>query len=140
MLPVAHVAEMDVRTATELKVTCAVGSQTETMMEEMDLLFQSTLQLLVENRQLIPSVSERAPFSCFTKGADVHFYTRLLSVKMLNCVFANVSTGFATHTAKNLPTSKKGLFLLVKLRLDGPMYDRACRNGITIWDPVEVYY
>ena len=43
-LPEAYAAEMDICIATELKVTCAVGSQTETTMEEMDVLFQSTAQ------------------------------------------------------------------------------------------------
>ena len=40
----AYAAEMDVCIATELKATCAVRIQTETSMEKMDVLFQSTTQ------------------------------------------------------------------------------------------------
>ena len=102
MLPEPYAAEM---VATELKATCAVGSEKETTIEEMDVLFQSITQLLVENRQLTASAFERAPFSCFMKDVDVRFYTGLPYVKMLNGVFFPCfSWHRALHKAKNLPT------------------------------------
>ena len=105
MLPEVHAAETDVCFATELKATCAAGSQTETTVEEMDVLFQSTTHLLVEKQQLTASVSERVLFSCFTKDDDVCFYTELPSVKMLNCVFAHFSAG--TPIRQKLTPCKK---------------------------------
>ena len=136
-LPVAYTEEMlDVDSfetgGSGLALGCEVSCQTEITAVEMQSAVQSVERLLAENRTLSKSVPVTRPFSeeFFSEDADVRFYTGLYSLDMLKCVFDHVSSGMAKSVRTKLPPFQEMVVALVKLRLDTPLYDLACRMGV----------
>ena len=99
---------------------------------EMQSTVQSVERLLAENRTLSKSVPVTRPFSeeFFSEDADVRFYTGLYSLDMLKCAFDHVSSGMAKSVRTKLSPFQEMVVALVKLRLDTPLYDLACRMGV----------
>ena len=114
------------------ELLCNVDTQTEITAERMDISEQTVAWLLEETRRLSSLVM--LPFSehFFTKDADICFYTPLPSLRRWKCVLAHVSSGMNKSGRTKLTPFQEMTVALVKLRLDLPLHDLACRMAVNI--------